>query len=184
MISSMFSEGPRIARRDVAIAVLFAAVGVPFIGWGQDKAHSGSAASNLLMGLLILLAVVPVLWRRRAPLVAAAGTLAGTAIHVAAYGTIGRCGLLLPLFFVEAFAVAAWLDRREALVGLAIVLGAGVVCLSADSSAGWSGLDDLGAGDPRGLGDRTSSPVARRAGESSAGAERRAARSAGGQRAS
>jgi signal transduction histidine kinase len=140
MISSMFNEGPQIARRDIAIAVLFAAVGVLAIGWGQDKADSGSTPFNLLMGLLILLAVVPVLWRRRAPLVAAAGTLAGTAIHVAAYGTIGRCGLLLPLFFVEAFAVAAWLDRREALAGLAIVLGSGVVCLSADSSAGWSGL--------------------------------------------
>jgi signal transduction histidine kinase len=140
MIFSMFSEGPRIARRDVAIAVLFAAVGVPAIGWGQDKGQGGSAPYNLLMGLLILVAVVPVLWRRRAPLVAAAATLAGTAIHVAAYGTIGRCGLLLPLFFVEAFAVAAWLDRREALAGLAIVLASGVVCLSADSSAGWSGL--------------------------------------------
>jgi signal transduction histidine kinase len=140
MISTMFSQGPQIARRDVAIAVLFAAVGAPAIGFGQDKGYGGSTAFDLLMGLLILLAVLPVLWRRRAPLVAAAATLAGTAIHVAAYGTIGRCGLLLPLFFVEAFAVAAWLDRRQALAGLAIVLGSGVVCLSADSSAGWSGL--------------------------------------------
>src|SRR5580698_10367323 len=129
MISFMSTKGPQIARRDVAIAAVFAGVGVPAIGWGQDKAQSGSAAFNLLMGLLILVAVVPVLWRRRAPLVAAALTLAGTAIHVAAYGTIGRCGLLLPLFFVEAFAVAAWLDRNEALAGLGIVLGSSVVCL-------------------------------------------------------
>jgi signal transduction histidine kinase len=64
----------------------------------------------------------------------------GISIHVAVYGTIGRCGLILPLLFVEAFAVGAWLDRREALVGLVIVLGSGVVCLSADSSAGWGGL--------------------------------------------
>jgi signal transduction histidine kinase len=140
MISFMPTAGPRIARRDVAIAVLFTVVAVPFIGWLQDGRHGGVAPGKPVMGLLILLAVVPVLWRRRAPLIAAAGTLIGTAIHVAAYGTITRCGLLLPLLFVEAFAVAAWLDRREALVGLAIVLGSSVVCLSADKSAGLNAL--------------------------------------------
>jgi signal transduction histidine kinase len=137
----MLIGGPRIARRDVAIAALFAVLAVPFVGWMQDGHHGHTFASaRPVMGFLILLAVIPVLWRRRAPLLAAAGTLIGTAIHVAAYGTITRCGLLLPLLFVEGFAVAAWLDRREAYVGLAIVLGTSVVCLSADKSAGWSGL--------------------------------------------
>jgi signal transduction histidine kinase len=141
MIPSMLIGGPRIARRDVVIAVLFAVLAVPFIGWGQDGHHGHTFASaRPVMGFVILLAVIPVLWRRRAPLLAAAGTLIGTAIHVAAYGTITRCGLLLPLLFVEGFAVAAWLDRREAYVGLALVLGSSVVCLSADKSAGWSGL--------------------------------------------
>jgi signal transduction histidine kinase len=140
MIPFMSTAGPRIARRDVAIAALFAIAGVPLIGWAQEGRHGGSLPADPVMGFLILLAVIPVLWRRRAPLVAATGTLIGTAIHVVAYGTIGRCGLLLPLFFVESFAVAAWLDRDEALVGLALVLGANVVCLSADQSAGWSGL--------------------------------------------
>jgi signal transduction histidine kinase len=140
MISFMPTGGPRVARRDVAIAVLFAVLAVPFIGWGQDSHHGVTPPARPVMGFLILLAVIPVLWRRRAPLLAAAGTLIGIAIHVVAYGTIGRCGLLLPLLFVEGFAVAAWLDRRDALVGLAIVIGSSVVCLSADSSAGWSGL--------------------------------------------
>ncbi len=141
MITFMSTRGPRIARRDVAIAVLFAVLAVPFIGWMQSGHHGhASPPARPVMGFLILLAVVPVLWRRRAPLLAAAGTLIGTAIHVVAYGTITRCGLLLPLLFVEGFAVAAWLDRRDALIGLAIVLGSGVVCLSSDQSAGWSGL--------------------------------------------
>jgi len=141
MITFMPTGGPRIARRDIAIAALFAVLAVPFIGWMQDGHHGHTfGPAHPVMGFLILLAVIPVLWRRRAPLIAASGTLIGTAIHVAVYGTITRCGLLLPLLFVEAFAVAAWLDRREALVGLAIVLGAGVVCLSADASAGWGGL--------------------------------------------
>jgi signal transduction histidine kinase len=140
MIASVLIGGPRIARRDVAIAALFAVLAVPFVGWMQDG-HDGHAFSaRPVMGVLILLAVIPVLWRRRAPLLAAAGTLIGTAIHVAAYGTITRCGLLLPLLFVESFAVATWLDRREACAGLAIVLASGVVCLSADQAAGWSGL--------------------------------------------
>ena len=141
MISFMPAKGPPIARRDVAIAVLFAVLGVPFIGWMQDGHHGHTfGPARPVMGFLILLAVVPLLWRRRAPLIAAAGTLIGIAIHVAIYGTITRCGLLLPLLFVEGFAVAAWLERREAFVGLAIVLGSGVVCLSSDASAGWSGL--------------------------------------------
>jgi hypothetical protein len=100
MIPFMLTGGPRIARRDVAIAVLFAAVGVPFIGWLQDSRHGGVTPGRPVMGFLILLAVIPVLWRRRAPLIAASGTLIGTAIHVVAYGTITRCGLLLPLLFV------------------------------------------------------------------------------------
>ena len=140
MISSMLTRGPQIARRDVAIALLFAAIGVPGIALLQEGPHGVTLPAKPVMGLLILLATVPVLWRRRAPLIAAAGTLVGTAIHVIAYGTIGRCGLLLPLFFVESFAVAAWLDRDEALVGLGIVLAASVVCLSSDSAAGWEGL--------------------------------------------
>jgi signal transduction histidine kinase len=140
MIPFMPTGGPRIARRDIAIAVIFAVLAVPFIGWGQDGHHGHTAPARPVMGFLILLAVIPVLWRRRAPLIAAGATLVGIAIHVVAYGTITRCGLLLPLLFVEGFAVGAWLDRREALVGLAIVLGSSVVCLSADASAGWSGL--------------------------------------------
>ena len=140
MISFMSAGGPRIARRDIVIAVLFAVLAVPFIGWGQDAVHGHTPPARPVMGFLILLAVIPVLWRRRAPLLAASGTLVGLAIHVVSYGTIGRCGLVLPLLFVEGFAVATWLDRREALLGLAIVLGSGVVCLSADSSAGWGGL--------------------------------------------
>ncbi len=140
MISLMPTQGPRIARRDVAIAVLFALIGLPFIG--LQSGHHGETFGHArpVMGVLILLALVPVLWRRRAPLLAAAGTLVGTGIHVAVYGDITRCGLMLPLLFVEGFAVAAWLERRDALVGLAIVLGSGVVCLSDDASAGWSGL--------------------------------------------
>lgn len=140
MISWMTLDGPSIERRDVAIALLFAVLGVPFIGWLQDGSNGGLAPADPAMGFLILAAVIPVLWRRRAPLLAAAGTLAGTALHVAAYGTITRCGLLLPLLFVEAFAAAAVLERREALTGLGLVLGAGFVCLSADESAGWTGL--------------------------------------------
>jgi signal transduction histidine kinase len=140
MISFMSTGGPRIARRDIVIAALFAVLAVPFIGWGQDASHGHTPPARPVMGFVILLAVIPVLWRRRAPLLAASGTLIGLAIHVALYGTIGRCGLVLPLLFVEGFAVGAWLDRRESLVGLVIVLGSGVVCLSHDSSAGWGGL--------------------------------------------
>lgn len=140
MITFMHARGPRIARRDIAIAALFAVIAVPFIGWLQEDHRGDLAPAKPVMGFVILLAVMPVLWRRRAPLIAAAGTLAGTAVHVAAYGTITRCGLLLPLLFVEGFAVAAWLDRGEARIGLAIVLASSVVCLSADKSAGWDGL--------------------------------------------
>jgi signal transduction histidine kinase len=142
MISEMRPSGPPIARRDIAIFAIFAVLAVPFVGWMQDGSHGHTfAAADPAAGFLILLAVIPVLWRRRAPLLAVSGTLIGLGIHVAAFGTITRCGLILPLLFVEAFAVGAWLPRRESLVGLGLVLAAGVVCLSHDASAGWGGLE-------------------------------------------
>ncbi len=141
MISSMRPSGPPIARRDIAIFALFAVLAVPFVGWMQNGHHGQTfATSDPAAGFLILIAVLPLLWRRNAPLLAATGTLIGLAIHVAIYGTITRCGLMLPLLFVEAFAIGAWLDRNESLLGLVLVLGAGAVCLSHDASAGWDGL--------------------------------------------
>src|SRR3954462_14945225 len=103
MIPPMSIDGPHNARRDIAIALLFAVVGVVFVGWLQDGKNGGIAPADPVMGLLILPAVLPVLWRQRAPLLAAAGTLLATALHVIAYGTVTRCGVLLPLLFVEAF---------------------------------------------------------------------------------
>lgn len=138
MISFMSAGGPPIARRDILIAGLFTVLSVPFITFGHET--RGHTVAHPVMGLVILMAVVPVLWRRRSPLTAAAATLIGTAIHVAIYGTITRCGIMLPLLFVEGFAMGAWLDRRESFVGLVLVLGTGVVLLSHDQSAGWSGL--------------------------------------------
>jgi signal transduction histidine kinase len=141
MISLMRPSGPPIARRDIAIFAIFAVLAVPFVGWMQDGSHGHTfAPADPASGFLILLAVIPLLWRRNAPLLAVSGTLIGLGIHVAAYGTITRCGVILPLLFVEAFAVGAWLDRRESVVGLVLVLAAGVVCLSHDASAGWGGL--------------------------------------------
>ncbi len=141
MISSMRPSGPPIARRDIVIFAVFAVLAVPFVGWMQDGSHGHTfAPADPAAGFLILLAVIPLLWRRNAPLLAVSGTLIGLGIHVAAFGTITRCGLILPLLFVEAFAVGAWLERRESLVGLVLVLAAGVVCLSHDASAGWNGL--------------------------------------------
>ncbi len=141
MIQTMTRPGPPIARRDIIIALLFAIGSVAMAGWLQDGAKAGTLASpDAVAGFAALLYAVPVLWRRRYPLLAAAATLVGFAIHVVAFGSLTRCGVAIPELFVEAFTIAALLDGRTAALGLVLPLGSSVVMLSSDTSAGWGGL--------------------------------------------
>jgi len=87
------------------------------------------------MAPAFLLVTLPILWRRRNILAVVAVTAAATLAHVVAFGWLTRCGVIIPLTFALAYAVArfagAW---RNQLIGLAGILVITFVMLVRDSS--------------------------------------------------
>ncbi|MGE0026907.1 MAG: sensor histidine kinase [Thermoleophilia bacterium] len=83
------------------------------------------------------LIAVPLLWRRVSPLVAAGGCAALAGLHVALFtDTVIRCGILIPLCFILAFAVGARLDLNPALLGLGFCLLVGFFGCAFDGPTG------------------------------------------------
>ena len=128
MITSMKSAASRIAKRDIAIALAFSALGMALmISNVQDE----EIEASVLAVPLFLLITVPVLWRRVAPLAVVAVTLGALLVHAALFGSLVRCGTLFPLVFVLAFTTGSLLERREALLGLGASLATvAVICLT------------------------------------------------------
>ncbi len=85
---------------------------------------------------VFLLAVLPVLWWRRGPLVAAAAAAAVMAVHVLAFGYLARCGAGLPLTWVLAYLVGSRDELRRSAWGLLAVEVLGAMVLIRDSAAG------------------------------------------------
>jgi signal transduction histidine kinase len=85
---------------------------------------------------VFLAAMLPVLWWRRAPLLAIGASTVVMAAHDLLFGHLVRCGAGLPLAFVFAFLVGLGCDRRKGLVavGLTIVLAGAVLVW--DTAAG------------------------------------------------
>jgi signal transduction histidine kinase len=123
MMRSMITSQP-ISRRDIVIAVVLSLLGVVLmIANVSDPEVGGDASVAIVPAFLVVTA--PLLWRRRAPLLALAATLAALGLHIALFGDLTRCGVLLPATFVLVFAAAAWLELRPALLGL--LLGVALV---------------------------------------------------------
>jgi hypothetical protein len=113
------------------------------IAMGDDEtlAHPVSTTSWLILPVFLLV-TLPILWRRRNILAVIGVTIAGSAVHVLAFGWLTRCGVALPLSFALAYAVARFAgNRRNQLIGLAGVVVLQVVVLLKDSSIG-----DVGSG--------------------------------------
>ncbi len=126
---------------DYVLAVLVTATGVFLMylniaGREHGLAHPQST-TNAAMLPLFLAVTVPILWRRRDILAVTGVTAAAAAVHVALFGWTTRCGVVLPLSFALAYAVARFAaGRREHLLALAIILLLQVVILAQDSSIG------------------------------------------------
>lgn len=71
-----------------------------------------------------LLVTLPILWRRRNILAVVGVTAVTTLAHVAAFGWVTRCGVVIPLGFALAYAVArfagSWLNQGIGLVGIVV----------------------------------------------------------------
>jgi signal transduction histidine kinase len=122
MIATMETRHERIGRRDVALALLFTALGVMLmiVNVGDEVV----AAAPLAVPLFVLV-TAPLLWRRVAPVAVAAVVLGAWLLHLALFGAdIIRCGVVLPIAMVLAFTGGAELEGRRALatLGLAVAL--------------------------------------------------------------
>ncbi len=136
MLRSMTSLKGSITVVDACLAALFVALGVAYmIAVVDDEGGTWAAVP------VITLVAVPLLWRRVAPLQALAGLIAAVGVHAALFGTVTRCGLVLPIDFLLVFAAGARLPWRLALAGWVLGLGAALLMLGFDQSAP---LDDAG----------------------------------------
>ena len=135
----------KIRPLDYVLAALMTAAGVFLmvenITAGDDPSliHPPSTTSWLIVPAFLLV-TVPILWRRRNAAVVAGITAVTTAAHVLAFGWLTRCGVVLPLAFALAYAVARFAGtRRDHVLGLAAIVVMLVVTLLRDSSADLAG---------------------------------------------
>jgi signal transduction histidine kinase len=91
---------------------------------GNSK-HSGAAASAM-----VLLMTLPVIWRRRAPVVVAAVLAAGAVLNPLVIGDMIRCGPSLPALLLCAYSVGRKPERlawTATSIAIACLLLSGVV---------------------------------------------------------
>jgi signal transduction histidine kinase len=109
---------PRPGRVDISIAIALLAITLgELIGSDFETARGALVAAALLLTL-------PLAWRRVAPLPAVAASMAGSV--VLSILTVDDLEPQTPIvvMLVAAYGAGAHLDRREALAGLALVVGA------------------------------------------------------------
>jgi hypothetical protein len=124
------SPSPRISPFDIAVAALFTALGVLLMVENIDDAK---ISASVWVVPVFLLVTVPLLWRRREPLLVVAVIAGALWLHVALFGSIVRCGAAFPVLFVAAYSGGARLEKRESLMALGLAL-IGVAAVGADDT--------------------------------------------------
>ncbi|MFG1622504.1 hypothetical protein [Kribbella sp. NPDC049227] len=114
---------------DYVLAVLMTAAGA-FLMYGNieaisdDLPHAQSSTSWAMLPAFVLV-TLPILWRRRNIVAVVVVTAVATIGHVLAFGWNTRCGVVLPLAFALAYAVArfagAWTNHVIALAGIVVL---------------------------------------------------------------
>jgi hypothetical protein len=119
----------------VTLAVLIGLENV-YASAAATLAHPLDSTSPLMVPVFVL-AALPILWRRRAILVAIAASLVIVAASIGVFGWVTRCGFALPLSIAMAYAVARFAgSARNHVVGLVGVLALQIVTLLRDASTG------------------------------------------------
>ena len=100
---------------DIAVAVILSGYAVALVSGviHTSHPHGGAAAS---VGVLAM--ILPVAWRRPAPLAAAAVMGAAALLNGLVFGPMVRCGAFLPAVFLVAFAIGVRRDRAWPTAGL------------------------------------------------------------------
>jgi signal transduction histidine kinase len=86
---------------------------------------------------VFLATVIPVLWWRRAPVLAVGISTAVMLAHDLLFGETVRCGAGLPLAFAYAFLLGLGSERRKGLVGVALTIVLAFAVLVYDTAAGF-----------------------------------------------
>ncbi len=111
---------------DVALGVLLSGYAV-FLVTGGDSRHLDGGWTA---ALAVLMMTVPVIFARRAPLLAAAALATGAGLNWWLIGHLVRCGAALPAVFYVAFIIGSRCERRRATFGVALMAVA-IVCQGA-----------------------------------------------------
>jgi hypothetical protein len=120
MIDSLISVHRRLGAHNVALAVLFVGLSVPYmIGDRNEDVVKPTYTAMAFFALIF----VPLAWRRAAALGAVGATLALLVAHIALFGEMVRCGILIPLALLLAFSAGSRLAGRQSLIGLVLVVG-------------------------------------------------------------
>ena len=141
MMVSMTDVELRIGKRDIAIAAVLSLLGMLLMYENVQRLaddvqapgaeaviHVGNLVPYWLAIPLFLLVTVPLAWRRVAPVAAVGAAFAGLLVNDLLLGTeVLRSGVVLAAAFLFAFTAGAWLEAREARIGLALALGLSVV---------------------------------------------------------
>jgi len=124
---------------DYVLAALFTGGGVYLMhenmtASGHGLAHPVSTTTAAMVPFFLAV-TVPILWRRRNILAVIGVTTLALALHVVLFGWLTRCGVVLPLSFALAYAVARFaVGRRDHLIGLIAILLLQIITIARDSS--------------------------------------------------
>jgi signal transduction histidine kinase len=111
---------------DVALGVLLSGYAAYLVTGGDSRHLDGGWTATLA----VLMMTGPVIFARRAPLLAAAALALGAGLNWWLIGHLVRCGAALPAVFYVAFVIGTRCERRRAAFGMAL-LAAGIACQGA-----------------------------------------------------
>lgn len=104
-----------ISRTDIAFAAVAAIAGTALM---IDNVTETSIDASPLAIPLFLLVTLPILWRRRALEAVLASSCVALILHELLFGSLIRCGVVVPIAFACAYTAAQREDRRGAVQGL------------------------------------------------------------------
>jgi signal transduction histidine kinase len=135
---SVESRGDGIRPVDVVLTVVLVGLGVFLMveNITETAADIRIDSHSWWTVPVYLLAVLPVLWWRRDPLVATAAAAGLILVHVLLFGWMARCGSGLPETWVLAYLVGSRNELRRSALGLLAVQVLGAAVLIHDSAAG------------------------------------------------
>jgi signal transduction histidine kinase len=125
LVGPLFGVGD-MGLADVGLGVLLSGYAVYLVTGGNAQHLDGGWTA----ALAVLMMSGPVLFARRAPLLAAAALASGAALNWWLIGHLVRCGAALPAVFYVAFVIGSRCERRRATFGVA-ALAVAIVCQGA-----------------------------------------------------